>query len=125
MVRKILQFIIVSFLFVQCTTLCASTQSRVYYGSASWYGPGFHGRRTANGERFDKNRSTLASRHLPFGTLVRVTCLKTGKSATARVNDRGPFVHGRIVDCSEGLAKKIGLKSLGVSRVKVEVLPKR
>lgn len=101
------------------------TQSRVvrtYVGNASWYGPGFSGRRTASGEVFNPSRSTVASRHLPFGTPVRVTYLRTGKSAEARVTDRGPFTRGRIIDCSEGLAKQIGLKSAGHGRVKVEVL---
>lgn len=99
--------------------------SKVIVGKASWYGPGFHGRRTASGEVFNKNRSTIASRHLPFGTRVRVTYLRTGKSAEARVTDRGPYAHGRVIDCSEGLAKQIGLRGAGVGRVKVEVLKKR
>ena len=94
-------------------------------GNASWYGPGFAGRRTASGEVFVPSRSTLASRHLPFGTRVRVTYLRTGKSALAKVNDRGPFVGGRIVDLSEGLARKIGLKGAGHGRVKVEVLSRK
>lgn len=99
--------------------------TRVLYGTASWYGPGFHGRRTASGERFDRNRSTIASRGLPFGTRVRVTYLKTGRSAVARVNDRGPFHRGRLIDCSEALARNIGLRSSGSGRVKVEVLDRR
>lgn len=95
---------------------------RTIVGTASWYGPGFNGRRTASGEVFNKNRSTIASRSLPFGTRVRVTYLRTGKSAIAKVNDRGPFTRGRIIDCSEGLAKQIGLHGAGHGRVKVEVL---
>jgi rare lipoprotein A len=91
-------------------------------GNASWYGPGFYGRRTASGEPFSRNRSTIASRHLPFGTRVRVTYLRTGRSAEARVNDRGPFVRSRIIDCSEALARNIGLRGAGRGRVKVEVL---
>lgn len=95
---------------------------RTIVGNASWYGPGFHGRRTASGEIFNANRSTIASRSLPFGTRVRVTYLRTGRSAEARVNDRGPFAHGRIIDVSEGVAKQIGLHGAGHGRVKVEVL---
>ena len=95
---------------------------RTIVGTASWYGPGFRGRRTASGEIFNPSRSTIASRSLPFGTQVRVTYLRTGKSAVAKVNDRGPFTHGRIIDCSEGLAKQIGLHGAGHGRVKVEVL---
>jgi rare lipoprotein A len=94
-------------------------------GNASWYGPGFSGRRTASGEVFVPSRSTIASRHLPFGTRVRVTYLRTGKSAMAKVNDRGPFVRSRIIDCSEGLARKIGLRGAGHGRVKVEVLSRQ
>jgi rare lipoprotein A len=95
---------------------------RTLVGNASWYGPGFYGRRTASGETFSRNRSTIASRHLPFGTRVRVTYLRTGRSAEARVNDRGPFVRSRIIDCSEALARNIGLRGAGRGRVKVEVL---
>jgi rare lipoprotein A len=102
-----------------------ATVTRTVVGNASWYGPGFAGRRTASGEVFVPSRSTIASRHLPFGTRVRVTYLRTGKSAVAKVNDRGPFVRSRIVDLSEGLARKIGLKSAGHGKVKVEVLSRQ
>src|SRR5581483_1403418 len=71
-------------------------------GNASWYGPGFSGHRTASGERFNRNAMTLAHRGLPFGTRVKVTNLKNGRAAIARVNDRGPFVRGRIADLSQG-----------------------
>lgn len=94
-------------------------------GNASWYGPGFYGRRTASGEPLSRNRSTVASRHLPFGTRVRVTFLRTGRSAEARVNDRGPFVRSRIIDCSEALARRIGLHGAGRGKVKVEVLSRK
>ncbi len=94
----------------------------VLVGNASWYGPGFNGHRTASGEVFNMNRSTIASRHLPFGTPVRVTFMRTGRSAIARVNDRGPFVRSRIIDCSAGLASRIGLRRAGTGRVKVEIL---
>jgi rare lipoprotein A len=99
-----------------------STPRGPIVGQASWYGPGFHGRRTASGERFNRNAMTLASRHLPFGTRVRITNLKNGKTVIGRVNDRGPFVHGRIVDLSQGMARKLGIG--GVGKVKVEVVPK-
>jgi len=94
--------------------------NRVIEGRASWYGPGFHGETTAAGETFDRHALTLAHRHLPLGTRVRITNLKTGKSAIARVNDRGPFHRSRIADLSEGLAKRVGMK--GVGRVRIEVL---
>lgn len=92
----------------------------VQVGGASWYGPGFDGRRTASGERFNRNAATLAHRSMPFGTRVRITNLKTGRSAVGRVNDRGPFVRGRIVDLTEGLARQLGIS--GIGQVKVEVL---
>lgn len=89
---------------------------------ATWYGPGFHGRRTASGERFNRNAMTLASRHLPFGTRVRVVNPHTGRSAVARVNDRGPFRGGYTADLSQGLARRIGLSNSGA--VRLEILPK-
>lgn len=89
---------------------------------ATWYGPGFHGHRTASGERFNRNAMTLASRHLPFGTRVRVVNPHTGRSAVARVNDRGPFRSGYTADLSQALARRIGLSSSGA--VRLEILPK-
>ncbi|MDA0267566.1 MAG: septal ring lytic transglycosylase RlpA family protein [Cyanobacteria bacterium] len=91
-------------------------------GRASWYGPGFHGRRTANGETFNQNALTAAHRTLPFGTLVRVTNLNNNRQVVVRVNDRGPYSHGRIIDLSAGAAREIGLISAGVASVQVEVL---
>lgn len=92
---------------------------KVIHTRATWYGPGFHGRRTASGERFNQNAMTLASRHLPFGTRVRVVNLKTGKSAIARVNDRGPFRGGYTADLSKGLARKIGMRGSGPVRLEI------
>lgn len=96
---------------------------RVYTGSVTWYGGRFHGRRTASGERFNRFANTLASRHLPFGTRVRVTNLRNGRSAIARVNDRGPASRRYIADLSEGLAARLGIKRAGIGRVRIEVLP--
>jgi rare lipoprotein A len=89
---------------------------------ATWYGPGFHGRRTASGERFNQHAMTLASRHLPFGTRVRVVNTRTGKAAIGRVNDRGPFKSGYTADLSKGLAGRIGLSGSGP--VRLEILAK-
>ena len=91
-------------------------------GVASYYGPGFHGRRTANGEAFDMHAMTAAHRTLPFGTKVKVTNLANGKSAIVRVNDRGPYANGRIIDLSVAAAKQIGSTSSGTARVTLEVL---
>lgn len=89
-------------------------------GMASWYGGSFNRKPTASGEPFDQNAYTIAHKTLPFGTVVSIENPKTGVVAYARVNDRGPFVPGRIVDLSYGLAKKLGID--GVSTVVVTVL---
>ncbi len=91
-------------------------------GMASWYGPGFHGRLTANGERYNQNGLTAAHKTLPFGTQVRVTNLNNGRSVTVRINDRGPFIRGRVIDLSKGAANVIGLVSSGVAPVQLEIL---
>jgi rare lipoprotein A len=90
-------------------------------GVASWYGGRWHGRKTANGERYDQNSMTAAHKKLPFHTRVRVTNLRTGKSCIVRINNRGPYVRGRVIDLSVAAAKKIGSHSGGLSRVKLEV----
>jgi rare lipoprotein A len=91
-------------------------------GVASFYGGRFHGRLTASGVRFDANGMTAAHRSLPFGTRVRVTHLGNGRSVDVRINDRGPYVGGRIIDLSQGAAGAIGMHGQGVARVKVTVL---
>lgn len=91
-------------------------------GKASWYGPGFHGKRTASGERFNENAYTAAHRSLPFGTRVRVTNLRNGRMVDVRINDRGPFVRGRIIDLSRAAASEIGMIRDGVVPVEVHVL---
>jgi rare lipoprotein A len=89
------------------------------YGLASFYGSGS---RTANGERFNPRDMTAAHRDLPFGTRVRVTELSSGRAVTVRINDRGPFVPGRIVDVSESAAEKLGMVGRGVTKVKLDVV---
>ncbi|MGK7881971.1 MAG: septal ring lytic transglycosylase RlpA family protein [Crocosphaera sp.] len=91
-------------------------------GMASWYGPGFHGRLTANGERYNQNGLTAAHKTLPFGTQVRVTNLNNGRSVIVRINDRGPFIRGRVIDLSKGAANVIGLVNSGVAPVQLEIL---
>jgi rare lipoprotein A len=81
-------------------------------GKASWYGPGFHGRLTANGERFNTNAYTAAHKTLPFGTKVKVTHARSGRSVIVRINDRGPFVHGRVIDLSKASARAIGISGV-------------
>lgn len=88
-------------------------------GLASYYGAGLHGRPTASGETFDQEQLTAAHRTLPFGTCVRVTFVATGRWVEVRINDRGPFVAGRIIDVSAAAARELGLITLGVGRVKL------
>ena len=91
-------------------------------GQASWYGPRFHGRRTASGERYDQHALTAAHKTLPFGTLVRVRSLVTGKEVDVRVTDRGPFVRGRIIDVSRAAAEALGMMGLGVKQVSLHII---
>ncbi len=91
-------------------------------GYASWYGPKFHGRRTSSGEIFNMHDLTCAHRTLPLGTIVLVTNLENGKSVLVRVNDRGPFIRGRIVDLSYAAAKQIGMVRKGVVKVRIKVV---
>ena len=90
-------------------------------GIASWYGPGFHGRRTASGERFDQDALTAAHHRWAFGTRVRVTLLSTGRSAIVTINDRLPR-KDRIIDLSRGTARVIGLIGPGIGKVRLEVV---
>lgn len=89
---------------------------------ASWYGPGFHGRKTANGEKFDQMSYTAAHKSLRFGTLLKITNPKNGKSIVVRINDRGPYIEGRDLDLSMAAAHELGLIRKGVARLKVEEL---
>jgi rare lipoprotein A len=91
-------------------------------GKASFYSYQFHGHKTANGETFNMDKLTAAHPSLPFGTRVRVTNLRNGKDVIVRINDRGPFVKGRIIDLSTSAAKEIGILKTGVGRVKLEAL---
>ncbi len=91
-------------------------------GAASWYGPGFHGRRTASGERFNSYDMTAAHRSLPFGTRLRVVNEANGRSVVVRVNDRGPFAHRRIIDLAKGPAQALGLTSTGTGYVSLHKL---
>jgi hypothetical protein len=94
-------------------------------GIASWYGPGFEGRATANGERFDTNQFTAAHKTLPFNSMVVVTRLDTRDKIVVRINDRGPFKPGRIIDLSPAAAKALELIEVGVTWVELEILPIR
>ena len=93
-----------------------------YTGIASWYGPNFHARKTSNGERYNMYAYTAAHKEFPMNTILRVTNLQNKKSTIVRVNDRGPFVHGRIIDLSNMAAREIDMIKKGTAKVKIEVL---
>ncbi len=95
---------------------------RVWGGTASWYGPGFDGRKTANGEIYDMQGLTAAHLTLPFGSLVRLVNQRTGRSQLVRINDRGPYVEGREIDVSYGVACRLGMQDQGLARVRLELL---
>ena len=95
---------------------------KTWVGNSSLYGPGFNGRKTANGERFDSEALTAAHPNLPFGSVVRVVNTRNGKFEIVRINDRGPYQEGREIDVSYRVARKIGLIHSGVSQVRLELM---
>lgn len=97
-----------------------SAHGFVEEGVASWYGPGFHGKKTANGETYNQNALTAAHKLLPLGTTVKVTNLGNGKSVVVRINDRGPFVGDRVIDMSREGAQSLAMIGAGTARVRVE-----
>lgn len=99
-----------------------SAQNFVETGIASWYGPGFHGKKTSNGERYNQNELTAAHKILPFGTMVQVTNLENGRSTKVRINDRGPFVGSRVIDLSRAAAKSLGMLGKGTAKVRITAL---
>ena len=114
------------FLFAALALLSACSSQRTSQdagvsGQASWYGAKHHGRKTASGERFNQNALTAAHRTLPFGTQVKVTNTLNNKSVTVRINDRGPYSKGRIIDLSRAAAVKIDMIKQGVAPVRLQV----
>lgn len=97
----------------------------IQFGIASWYGKRFHGRVTTSGEKYDMYKLTAAHRTLPFETLVRVTNIKNGKSVIVRINDRGPWKPGRVIDLSYAAAEKIAMTKDGVARVRLDIIDKQ
>ncbi len=95
---------------------------QVQKGISSWYGPNFHGKHTSNGEVYNMHARTAAHKTWPMDTMVQVKNLQNGKSTVVRINDRGPFVRGRIIDCSYKAGKEIGLDRMGIAKVSVKVL---
>lgn len=99
-----------------------SKHKKIYKGVASWYGPNFHGKLTANGEVYDQYGVTAAHKELPLNTIARVTNLDNDKSIILRINDRGPYAKNRILDCSYGAAKKLDFLNQGTANVKIEII---
>lgn len=137
MLKKIKRFLLVTVvltIFVSCqSTIRFSTESvpdfssseetgEIIEGKASFYAEDFHGRKTSNGETYDMYKMTAAHKELPFNTLVRVTNLKNNRQVVVRINDRGPFKPGRILDLSKGAAQKLEMINDGVIPVKLEIL---
>ena len=114
------KYIVLSALLLSATVATSGAEARGSYavqggGIASWYGPGFNGHRTANGERFNTGAFTAAHRFFPFGSRVRVTSRRTGRSVVVRINDRGPYAAGRVIDLSYASARALGMS--GTERV--------
>lgn len=102
--------------------IASATPVKTTQGTASWYGPGFYGNRTASGEVLRPGTLTAAHRSLPFGTRVRVTNLHNGRSTVVRINDRGPFHGSRVIDLAHGAASELGVTASGLAPVRLEVL---
>ncbi len=114
---------------MRCYTVLGRTYRPTYVklgqtmeGISSWYGPHFHGKLTSNGERYNMYKKTAAHKTWPMDTMVRVTNLQNGRSTVVRINDRGPFVKGRIIDCSYAAGKELGLDRTGIAKVRLEVV---
>lgn len=104
------------------TAVAIDDETEIGGGMASYYGDELAGNRTASGERFDPDELTAAHRSLPFGSMVRVTNTSNGDSVIVRINDRGPFSHGRVIDVSHAAAREIGMHRSGTARVKLALL---
>jgi rare lipoprotein A len=122
MINKTSLVVVAALLATISSSAFAAKPGQIENGIASYYHDSLHGNKTASGQIYDKNKISAAHKSLPLGTRVRVTDLRTGKSIEARVNDRGPFVKGRIIDLSRKAAKELGLLKKGITKVKVEVL---
>lgn len=109
-------------IFTLLVSLLVPVEAFALCGVASWYGPGFHGKRTASGAIFNKNKLTAAHKTLKFGTKVKVTNIKNGRSVIVTITDRGPFSKGRIVDLSEKAADIIGIRKRGVGKVCMKII---
>jgi rare lipoprotein A len=111
--------------FTPLNSVASSDSNHRLHGTASYYGGKFHGRKTASGERFNQEGLTAAHKTLPLGTKVRVTNLRNGESVDVKINDRGPYHKGRVIDLSKGAARELGMINSGTAKVKVEVIARK
>jgi rare lipoprotein A len=118
-----LKMILSAILLASCAGPALAEEGQA--GKASWYGPRHIGKKTANGEIFTGRLSTAAHRDLPMGAVVRVLDIKTGRSVVVRINDRGPYVTGRVIDLSERAARELGMRDRGTADVTLEILALR
>jgi len=121
-VKEVILYLIVVVTLVGLIVLYQVAGPYYEVGIASWYGPGFHGNFTANGEVYDMYGISAAHKTLPFGTIVRVVEIETGRSVVVRINDRGPFIEGRIIDLSKGAAERLGIVQKGITKVGLRIL---
>ena len=126
-IRSVILLLVLFFIgfYPGCARIKYAKTTLVQTGQASWYGPGFHGQKTSNKEVYNMYDMTAAHKNLPFGTYVMVTNLNNGKSITVRINDRGPFVKGRIIDLSYAAAKMLDMIDSGTAPVRIEILEDR
>jgi rare lipoprotein A len=135
MIKRIVLIVVTGLFFVSCSTAVRFSSKEykgyddetaqvvnVMYGKASYYGDEFNGKKTASGEMFDNGEFTAAHLSLPFGTFVRVTNLAKNKSVVVRINDRGPFVAGRVIDLTKAAAEQLDMVRAGIIDVKLEIL---
>lgn len=111
--------------FTPLNSVASSDRGHSLQGTASYYGGKFHGRKTASGERYNQEALTAAHKTLPLGTKVRVTNLRNGESVDVKINDRGPYHKGRVIDLSKSAARELGMLGTGTAKVKVEVIAKQ
>ena len=124
MIKKFFLFLCSFILFLSCSSSPRYSSSNIYYGVSSFYGlnDGFDGELTANGEIYDKDGLSAAHKTLPLNSIIEVTNLANGKTVRLKVNDRGPYIDGRILDCSYGAAKKLDFVNEGITDVRIEII---
>ena len=124
MIKNFFLFLCSFILLLSCSSSPRYSSSNIYYGVSSFYGlnDGFDGELTANGEIYDKDGLSAAHKTLPLNSIIEVTNLANGKTVRLKVNDRGPYIDGRILDCSYGAAKKLDFVNEGITDVRIEII---